>query len=246
MICVLCEEYKIKIEELETIISLYKCKYALDGFLDLSSKKIEDIIQDKYTEEYFLKGQKGLAEFIFEYIIRDDDYNLTYKCSNSEKHIFYYKDHDNIIQKDIGCKKLIYEIYPFISKRVSDIYKYLINKTYDERDKNKVDYNSSDESDYDNDELNNNIVDETVSSSEEDTENETEEDDDTDEDFSDENENEEINEIIAEEIFSEKEIKNSSDKEDEIDVLVRNFLEIRKVNKNKKILVDELIYLLHE
>ena len=64
-----------------------KDPYHLDP-IDFSQNRITKLIDKYYTEDMFMRGQKGLAYFIFCKIIRDKNKNLLYKCIDENKKIF--------------------------------------------------------------------------------------------------------------------------------------------------------------
>ncbi len=73
-------------------------------FTDMN--KIRDIIENNYTMEYFLDGQKGFAKFAIENLLIDDEGNLKYICTDPSRQIFKYKDSLGDIQKDVEARKL--------------------------------------------------------------------------------------------------------------------------------------------
>ena len=75
--------------------------------LDLSSTDIiKNMINDKYKLDYIFSGQKGIARFEIDHILKDDEGNLKYVCTDPSRHIFKYKDETGEIRKDIEAKKL--------------------------------------------------------------------------------------------------------------------------------------------
>ncbi len=75
--------------------------------MNFSNKdEIRNIIENKYNLDYILSGQKGCAKFAFDNIIRDENGNLKYICSDVGRSIYKYKDEDGVIQKDVDAKKL--------------------------------------------------------------------------------------------------------------------------------------------
>jgi hypothetical protein len=68
--------------------------------------KLVEIVDNFYTIDYAVEGQKGLADFANKYILRDKNGNLNYICINQEQQIFIYKDINDDLQTDINTKKL--------------------------------------------------------------------------------------------------------------------------------------------
>ena len=59
-----------------------------------------------YNLEYFLDGQKGVARFVVDNILKDEDNNLKYLCTDASRSTFKYKDKLGNIQKDYEAKRL--------------------------------------------------------------------------------------------------------------------------------------------
>ena len=77
------------------------------GCLDLnSSDKIKTILDDKFDHNYIIDGQKGVAQFVVDHYLKDDDGKLKYVCTDPSRQIFKYKDDLGDIQKDVKAKKL--------------------------------------------------------------------------------------------------------------------------------------------
>ena len=75
--------------------------------MNFSNKdEIRDLIENKYNLDYIFSGQKGCAKFAFDNIIKDENGNLKYICSDVGRSIYKYKDEDGVIQKDVDAKKL--------------------------------------------------------------------------------------------------------------------------------------------
>ena len=68
--------------------------------------RVKKIIYDKYDINYFLYGQKGIARFAAENLLKDDDGNYTYNCTDPSRNIFKYKNTKGEIEKDVEAKKL--------------------------------------------------------------------------------------------------------------------------------------------
>ena len=75
--------------------------------LGLTQEKVRENIEQHYTREHFLMGQKGAARFAAEYLLKDDNGNLLYICADSSRHIFKCKNENGDIIKDIKANKLI-------------------------------------------------------------------------------------------------------------------------------------------
>ena len=74
--------------------------------LDLNKDKIKDILLTEFDKEYILDGQKSLAHFTLNNILKDENGNLSYICTDPSRQIFKYKDTTGEIIKDIKATKL--------------------------------------------------------------------------------------------------------------------------------------------
>ena len=92
------------------------------GFLGLSEDKLMHIINDKFDKNYFIDGQKGVARFTFEELLKDTKGKLRYICVNPSRNIFAFKIFEGNMVKDIGAKKLTKSLIKgAIIKRAKDI-----------------------------------------------------------------------------------------------------------------------------
>ena len=69
--------------------------------------RIKDAIENKFTVNHVVDGQKGLAKFMVDTILTDDEGNLLYVCTDASRNIFKYKNSEGEINKDVEAKKLI-------------------------------------------------------------------------------------------------------------------------------------------
>jgi len=68
--------------------------------------KIKSILDDKFDHNYIIDGQKGVAQFLVDHYLKDDEGKLKYVCTDPSRQIFKYKDDLGDIQKDVKAKKL--------------------------------------------------------------------------------------------------------------------------------------------
>lgn len=67
-------------------------KYEFLAPFHLTSEYIKKKVDESFTEEYFLKGQKGVASFTYENLLIDEDTGKqNYYCSDLSRKIFVYK-----------------------------------------------------------------------------------------------------------------------------------------------------------
>jgi hypothetical protein len=105
---------------------------------DFEDKILLENALSNYNLEYFLDGQKGIARFVVDTILRDEENNFKYLCTDLGRSVFKYKDKLGNIQKDYKAQKLTnYLVEGGIKDKVHDISEKWISK--DEKvNKNKL------------------------------------------------------------------------------------------------------------
>ena len=71
-----------------------------------NTEHVKKLIEEKYDTKYLFQGQKGVAQFAVDYILKDDNGELRYVCTDPSRQIFKYKDSEGFIKKDVEAKKL--------------------------------------------------------------------------------------------------------------------------------------------
>ena len=75
--------------------------------LNFTNKEdIKNKINDSYKLDYIFSGQKGVAKFAVDHILKDEEGNLKYVCTDPSRQIFKYKDETGEVRKDVEAKKL--------------------------------------------------------------------------------------------------------------------------------------------
>jgi hypothetical protein len=87
--------------------------------LDLSKEGLVEMIQNGFSHEYLIMGQKGVAKFAYENILRDEQGRLKYICTDSSRQIFQYKNDDGTVQKDVKAAKLTKALFDGEIKKTS-------------------------------------------------------------------------------------------------------------------------------
>ena len=96
--------------------------------LDFNLDHIRDLIESKYTLEHIFDGQKGIAKFALENLLKDNDGNLKYICTDPSRQVFKYKDTYGDLQKDLEARKLTNFLFDGgIKHKACDIIASLIN-----------------------------------------------------------------------------------------------------------------------
>ena len=74
--------------------------------VDLSQPTVQLAIENSFSDEYLIQGQKGVARFAVDNILKDEHGKLTYICIDPARQIFQYKNKDGSMQKDVRATKL--------------------------------------------------------------------------------------------------------------------------------------------
>jgi hypothetical protein len=64
------------------------------------------LVTTKFSESYFLDGQKGVARFLLDHVLSDDG-KLNYMCTDLSRKVFILKLCDNLFIKDFRCAFII-------------------------------------------------------------------------------------------------------------------------------------------
>jgi len=86
------------------IINNQKIK-VINNFFD-NPEKIKKIVNENLTLNHIADGQKGVAQFAFDKLLKDDDGMINYICTDPSRHIFKYQNKDGNIEKDVKANKL--------------------------------------------------------------------------------------------------------------------------------------------
>jgi hypothetical protein len=81
-------------------------KILINTPVDLSQSTVQLAIQNGFSDEYLVQGQKGVARFAVDNILKDEQGKLIYVCTDPARQIFQYKNKDGSIQKDVRATKL--------------------------------------------------------------------------------------------------------------------------------------------
>ena len=89
--------------------------------LILSSQETENIVEEKFTEKYFLNGQQGVADFTYENILLDENNNSKLICTDTSRHEFMSKNKDGLAEQDYKVNNLLRITHPPILKKSEKI-----------------------------------------------------------------------------------------------------------------------------
>ena len=77
----------------------------MNNFFD-NPQKIKQIVDEKLTQNHIIDGQKGVAQFAYDALLKDDDGNINYFCTDPSRNIFKFQNNEGNIEKDIKANKL--------------------------------------------------------------------------------------------------------------------------------------------
>jgi hypothetical protein len=121
--------------------------------LDLSPERIKDIVNNSFAIEHFNDGQKGVANFAVDFMLKDEDGNVVYQCGDCTRQTFRYKDVCDQIVKDVKAQKLTKLLAPEIKVKTTEIAKDMYSDDIDEQERVYTQYNSIQKLDKDNTEF---------------------------------------------------------------------------------------------
>lgn len=87
--------------------------------LDLSKQGVNQMIQNGFSHEYLTQGQKGVAKFAYDNMLKDGEGKLKYICTDPSRQIFQFKNEDGTVQKDVKATKLTKALLEGEIKRTS-------------------------------------------------------------------------------------------------------------------------------
>uniref|UniRef100_A0A6C0E0E7 Uncharacterized protein n=1 Tax=viral metagenome TaxID=1070528 RepID=A0A6C0E0E7_9ZZZZ len=81
-------------------------KYTFLTPFNLTKEEIKEKIEQNFTKDHFMNGQKGVADFTYNNLLLDEKKQLNYFCSDTSRKFFCYKDVNGELKKDIKTKML--------------------------------------------------------------------------------------------------------------------------------------------
>ena len=70
------------------------------------TERFKSIIEEKLTKNVVCNGQRGLAKFAVENLLKDSEGKLMYKCVDPSRHNFEFTNSDGVVEKDVKAIKL--------------------------------------------------------------------------------------------------------------------------------------------
>ena len=74
--------------------------------LDINEDVFGEKINEYFTKEYLVSGQKGVAQFCVDHLLKDEHGRLTYVCTDPSRNTFRYKTNDGVLERDVNAKRL--------------------------------------------------------------------------------------------------------------------------------------------
>lgn len=144
-------EYKLEVKDLQDKLEriaikgvekptnqITNNKYTYLTSLNFTKDEIKDKIESKFTLDYFLEGQKGVADFTYDNLLLDEEGNTKYICADASRGIYMYKNQKGEYEKDIKSKKLTQVIVKDIISKSDKIYDDEIKKYEKEKNNDMI------------------------------------------------------------------------------------------------------------
>lgn len=77
----------------------------INNFFD-NPIRIKQIVEEKLTSNHIIEGQKGVAQFAYDTLLKNEDGNMNYFCTDPSRLIFKFQNNEGNIEKDIKAVKL--------------------------------------------------------------------------------------------------------------------------------------------
>ena len=91
--------------------------------LDINKDKFGETIDELFNKNYLLNGQKGVARFAVDNLLKDNFGNLTYRCTDPSRQIYRYRSLEGEMVKDVKAKKLTSSLLDKLTTKSSEITK---------------------------------------------------------------------------------------------------------------------------
>jgi hypothetical protein len=93
--------------------------------LSLPTDYVHQQVQDYFTNKYFYQGQRGVAKFAVERLLKDRDGGFLMECSDPSRQVYRFKDEDGNIVRDLRATYLTSIIAEPISIKTEEILDHL-------------------------------------------------------------------------------------------------------------------------
>ena len=77
----------------------------MNNFFD-NPEKVKQLVDEKLTQNHICDGQKGVAQFAYDTLLKDDEGNINYFCTDPSRSIFKFQNSEGETEKDVKAMKL--------------------------------------------------------------------------------------------------------------------------------------------
>jgi hypothetical protein len=84
---------------------------------DMNNENFSKTIEESFTKEYLLEGQKGVAKFAVDNLLKDENGKLKYVCTDPSRQIYRFKTLDGGLERDVKAKKLTRALADNLTKK---------------------------------------------------------------------------------------------------------------------------------
>jgi len=88
---------------------------------DMNKQKFSDVIKESFTKDYMIEGQKGVAKFAVDKLLKDEDGKLQYVCTDPSRQIYKFKTIEGDVERDVKAQKLTNNIIEEIKRKSQSI-----------------------------------------------------------------------------------------------------------------------------
>ena len=78
---------------------------------EINKENFAEKINEHFNKNYLINGQKGVAQFAVDKILKDDEGKLMYICTDPSRQIYRFKSIDGFVERDVKAKKLTTALY---------------------------------------------------------------------------------------------------------------------------------------
>ena len=69
-------------------------------------EKVKELLEHNLNTNHIVDGQKGIAHFAFNTLLKDDNGNINYFCTDLSRNIFKFQNSEGDLEKDVKASKL--------------------------------------------------------------------------------------------------------------------------------------------
>jgi hypothetical protein len=88
---------------------------------ELNRERFSNMIKESFTKDYMIEGQKGVAKFAVDKLLRDENGKLQYVCTDPSRQIYKFKTVEGEMERDVKARKLTKSIVEELKKKVQNI-----------------------------------------------------------------------------------------------------------------------------